>query len=200
MKLRSNEPFWLVKNGIINSYPSLRENLETEILVVGGGITGALIAHRCVAEGYKTALVDRREIAHGSSSATTSMLQYEIDTPLCELIEMIGEKGAVASYRACFKSIDDLEKLVKKIKSKCGFKKKQSLYFAALKKDVPALKREFETRKTHGFPVKWLEADQIQKKYQLHTSHGGILSDQGGSLDAFQLVHDLLTFNCKNGL
>lgn len=41
MKLRSSEPFWLVKNGIINSYPSLRENLETEILIVGGGITVA---------------------------------------------------------------------------------------------------------------------------------------------------------------
>jgi hypothetical protein len=27
------------KNGIINSYPSLRENVDTEILIVGGGIT-----------------------------------------------------------------------------------------------------------------------------------------------------------------
>lgn len=41
MKLKSSEPFWLVKNGIINSYPSLRENLDTEILIVGGGITGS---------------------------------------------------------------------------------------------------------------------------------------------------------------
>nr|MBP7376920.1 FAD-dependent oxidoreductase [Pyrinomonadaceae bacterium] len=97
MKLRSNEPFWLVKNGLIGSYPSLDRDLETDILVVGSGITGSLIAHRCVAEGYKTTLIDRREIANGSSSATTSMLQYEIDTRLWELIDMIGELGAVDS-------------------------------------------------------------------------------------------------------
>lgn len=136
MKLKSSEPFWLVKNGNINSFPSLREDIETEILVIGGGITGSLIAHQCVADGYQTTLIDRREIGHGSTSATTSMLQYEIDVPLYRLIEMIGEKGAVASYRACFDSIDDLGKIVEKVKSKCGFQKKKSLYFAALKKDV----------------------------------------------------------------
>lgn len=200
MKLRSNEPFWLVKNGLLNSYPSLREDLNVDVLVVGSGITGALAAYQCVKDGHRTALVDRREIAHGSSSATTSMLQYEIDKPLHELIELIGEEGAVASYRACFDSIDTLGSLAKKIRSKCGFKKKQSLYFAALKKDVASLKKEFEAREKFGFPVKWLEAAEIEKEFGLSGSHGGILSEQGGSLDAFQFTHDLLEYSAKRGL
>ncbi|WP_294081449.1 hypothetical protein [Proteiniphilum sp. UBA5384] len=32
-------------------------------------------------------------MCNGSSSATTSMLQFEIDTPLYKLIELIGEIG-----------------------------------------------------------------------------------------------------------
>jgi glycine/D-amino acid oxidase-like deaminating enzyme len=200
MKLKSSEPFWLVKNGCINSYSSLRHDLKTDILIVGGGITGSLIAHQCVADGYQTTLVDRREIGHGSTSATTSMLQYGIDTPLHELIDMIGETGAVASYKACFQSIDDLARITRQVKSNCGFTKKKSLYFAALKKDVPSLKLEFEARKQHGFPVRWLEADQIEKQYQLQETHGGILSDQGGSIDAFLLTHELLAYNVKRGL
>jgi glycine/D-amino acid oxidase-like deaminating enzyme len=200
MKLKSSEPFWLVKNGILNSYPSLRENLETEILIVGGGITGSLIAHQCVADGYKTILIDRREIGHGSTSATTSMLQYEIDIPLYQLIDLIGEEAAVQSYQACYKSIDDLNKIVKQVKSDCGFTKKKSLYFAALKKDVEWLKKEFEARKKIGFPVKWLEAEEIDKTFQLKNSYGGILSEQGGSIDAFKLSHDILAYNHKKGL
>ena len=82
MKLKSNEPFWLVKNGILNSYPSLRNDISVDVLIVGGGITGSLIAHQCIKDGHKTALIDRREIANGSTSATTSMLQYEIDVKL----------------------------------------------------------------------------------------------------------------------
>ncbi|WP_312767080.1 FAD-binding oxidoreductase [Epilithonimonas sp.] len=200
MKLKSPEPFWLVKDGLKHSYPSLRENIETEILIIGGGITGSLLAHQMIKDGYKTVLVDRREIGNGSTSATTSMLQYEIDVPLFELSKMIGRKGAEKSYWACYNSIDDLQKISKEVKSDCGFKKKQSLYFAALKKDVPGLKKEFEARKSAKFPVKWLSSDEIKKKFKINNTFGGIFSEQGGSIDAFCLAHDILHFNYKKGL
>lgn len=200
MDLKSNEPFWLVKNGLPATYPSLKEDAKCDVLVVGGGITGSLIAHQCVRDGYKTILADKREIANGSSSATTSMLQYEIDTPLHELIGKVGEKGAVASYEACSKSIDQLGKVVQQVRSKAGFRKKDSLYFAALKKDVEGLKKEFDARKKAGFAVKWMEAEDIVKKYDLHETYGGILSKQGGSVDAFMLVHEILAYNQKRGL
>lgn len=200
MKLKSNEPFWLVKNGIKHSYPSLYENVHSDIVVVGGGITGSLIAHQCIADGYDTILIDRREIANGSTAATTSMLQYEIDVSLHELIEQIGEKGAVNSYRACFDSIDVLQNIVRTVKSSCGFKKKDSLYYAAYKKDVDKLYREYEVRKKYGFPVEWMTAESILKQFGIHHTHGGILSHQGASIDAFCLAHELLHFNHQKGL
>ncbi len=200
MKVTSNKPFWLVKNGIITSYPSLKEDTETEILIVGGGITGSLIAHQCMHDGYKTMVVDKREIGHGSTSATTSMLQYEIDIPLFKLIEMIGEEGAVASYKACYKAIDELGVLATKIKSNCGYEKKSSLYFASLKKEVSDLKKEFETRKKYDFPVKWLEPEDIEKQFKITHTQGGILSEQGGSIDAFRFTHSLLSYNHNKGL
>ena len=200
MKLTSSEPFFLVKNGIANSYPSIRENLDTEILIVGGGITGSLIAHQCMEEGYKTVLIDRREIGHGSTSATTSMLQYEIDVPLQQLIDLVGEKAAVDSYWACYKSIDDLKKIVRQVRYDCGFKKKESLYFAAVKKNVGWLKKEFEARKKIKMLVKWLEADEIYKKFHIKHSYSGILSEQGGDIDAFKLAHDILAYNYEKGL
>lgn len=200
MKLKSPEPFWLVKDGLKHSYPSLRENIETEILIIGGGITGAFLAHQMVKDGFKTVLVDRREIGNGSTSATTSMLQYEIDVPLFELSEMIGKEAAEKAYWACYDSIDTLGKIAKKIKSGCGFGKKRSLYFAAFKKDVPDLKKEFEARKSAKFPVKWLSAEEISKTFKIENTFGGILSEQGGSIDAFCLAHDILHYNHKKGL
>ncbi len=200
MDLKSNEPFWLVKNGILNSYPSLREDKECDVLIVGAGITGSLIAHQCIKDGYKTILIDKREIVNGSSSATTSMLQYEIDTPLYELEEMIGKEPAVMSYKACSDSIDKLGKIAKEIKSKAGFKKKTSLYYASRKKDVTWLEKEFNARKEAGFKVKWLKEPEIEKTFKIKDSHGGIFSDQGGSVDAFRLAHELIHYNCEKGL
>jgi glycine/D-amino acid oxidase-like deaminating enzyme len=199
MNIRSNEPFWLVKNGLLHTYPSLRENINCDILIVGSGITGALMAHSLTEKGYKTVLIDKREIANGSSSATTSMLQYEIDIPLYQLIEQIGEQGAVGSYRACRDSIYKLERLVKEINSECGFEKKDSVYFAHQKKDLGWLKKEFDARKAAGFDVTWLDKMEIKEKYGL-IAEGAILSKDGASVDAFCLAHDLLHFNTKRGL
>lgn len=200
MDLTSNEPFWLVRNGLIHFYPSLREDIKTEILIVGGGITGALMAHQCMEDGYRTTLIDRREIANGSTSATTSMLQYEIDLPLYKLIEVIGREGAEANYWAGHRAIDELKNIVEEINSDSGFEKKESLYYAAFKKDIPHLKKEFKARKACGLHVEWLSDKEIQKKYGLYKAHAGILSDQAASVDAFRLTHDLLKYNVERGL
>lgn len=199
MDVRSNEPFWLVKNGIMHSYPSLRTNANCDVLIVGGGITGALMAHACMAKGYETILIDKREIANGSTSATTSMLQYEIDVPLYKLKEMIGEQGAIASYLACRDAIYKLEHLVKEIGSSCGFEKKESLYFAGKTKDVKWLKQEYEARKAAGIEVKWLDKKEIRVNYGI-VAEGAILSADGASVDAFCLTHDLLHYNAKRGV
>lgn len=200
MDLKSNEPFWLVKNGILNSYPSLKEPVECEVLVIGGGITGSLIAHQMVKDGYETVLIDRREIGNGSTSATTSMLQYEIDVPLYELIDQIGEEGAVKAYKACSQSIEDLDKITQELNSEAGFERKESLYYASKKKDVSWLKKEFEARKNAGFNIKWIEKEEILERYEFENTFGGILSSQGASVDAFHLAHELLAFNSKKGL
>lgn len=199
MDVRSNEPYWLVKNGILHAYPSLRADSECEVLIVGGGITGALMAHACIKNGFGTMLIDKREIANGSTSATTSMLQYEIDVPLYQLIKLIGQEGAVASYRACSDSIDQLAAIVKEVKSVCGFELKESLYFANTRKDAKWLAIEFETRKANGFEVEWLSKEAIKKRYGL-SAEAGILSLQGASADAFCLTHDLLHYNAQKGL
>ncbi|WP_164112111.1 MULTISPECIES: NAD(P)/FAD-dependent oxidoreductase [Sphingobacterium] len=200
MDLKSSEPFWLVKNGLMYSYPSLREDIECDVLIVGGGITGALIAHQCISDGYNTVLIDKREIGNGSSSATTSMLQYEIDVPLHRLSEMIGREKAEASYKACSSAIDRLGEIAVEIKSKAGFVKKESLYLATRKKDVVRLRKELDARAEAGFEVSWLDMEAITQRFGLKMGYGGILSAQGASVDAFCLLHELLVYNQNRGL
>src|SRR5690554_5832037 len=101
MDLKSNEPFWLMKNEFPQSYPSLRESTSSEILIVGAGITGALVAYKLLEEGKKVVMVEKRDICNGSTAASTSMLQYEIDEPLHKLIDLVGVTIAVSSYQNC---------------------------------------------------------------------------------------------------
>jgi glycine/D-amino acid oxidase-like deaminating enzyme len=199
MRLRTFESFWLLKNGLLYSYPSLQHDIDTELVVVGGGISGALISHALVERGYKVLLLDKRDIAQGSSSATTSMLQYEIDVPLIELSLMIGEVAAAECYQAGVAAIDKLGALIKEHQVDCGFEKKESLYLAHNKRAVKDLHREFEMRKKHNIDVQWLEKKEIADRYGLQ-SYGAILSASGGSVDAYKLAHELIQLNVKRGM
>lgn len=199
MELRSPEAFWLLKNGILNSYPKLQETTVCDIVVLGAGITGALISHALHTAGYDVVVIDKRDVANGSSAATTSMLQYEIDVPMVDLADTIGIPGAVECYRAGIESIEILHDLILKEKIDCGFSLKKSLQVAHSKKDIKALRKEFEMREQHGFEVKWLTSDELNERYNMK-SHPGILSTKGASVDAYQFAHGLFLNNHKKGM
>jgi len=198
MKLSSGYPLSLVKNGLLFSYPKLAANIKTDVLVLGGGISGALTAHYLVQEGVDCVLIDARTIGLGSTCASTSLLQYEIDVSLHELIRMIGTKAAVRSYQLGVSAILKLEALAGKI-GVPDFERKKSLYSAAYKKDISFLKEEYEARKKHGFDVRWLDEESVYKQFGF-ASHGGILSGVAGAIDTYLLTHKLLQFNLKKGL
>lgn len=197
MDIRSQEPFWIIKNELRFSYPSLKKDASSQILIIGAGITGALMAHYLVENGYEVMVVDRRDVATGSTAASTAMLQYEIDVPLSELIEQRGLQVALASYKACEESIYELEKLVKAVNSKCGFMKKESVYLASRRKDLDFLQKEYETRKEYGFDVRWCSEKALSRMGV--NAPGAIVSKSGAVMDAHTLAQDLLRKVYKKG-
>jgi len=44
MDLTSGAPFWIIKNGLLATYPRLKRDRRCDVAVMGGGITGALVA------------------------------------------------------------------------------------------------------------------------------------------------------------
>ncbi len=197
MKLRSGEAYWLLKNGIINSYPSLRENITCDVLVVGGGITGALIAFRLSGEGYKVVLIDKRDVSLGSTCATTALLQYEIDEPLYRLINTVGKKAAEDSYKEGIASIKKLGKLVRTVGMDCGFEIKASCYVAHNSESLEWLSKEFESRLSMGIQVKWLTELELWDSFAVN-GMGAILSRSGASVDSYRLAHNLMAYAVRH--
>lgn len=198
MDIRSNEPYSLIKNALVHSYPSLKQSVSSEVLIIGAGITGALVAHKLVAEGKRALIVDKRDICNGSTAASTSMLQYEIDVSLQGLIDQIGLTPAVSSYQNCENAIKELKKIIDQIKSDCGFKYQKSIYFSSSKKDVSFLEKEFEARKEHGFKVKWLTKENLEKMGL--KAYAAIESSAGATMDVYKCAYDLLKFLSGKGL
>jgi glycine/D-amino acid oxidase-like deaminating enzyme len=194
MKIRSPETYWLLKNGLSYSYASLKEDADCDILVVGGGITGALMAFQLSREGYDTILIDKSDVAMGSTSATTGILQYELDEPLYSLIDKVGEKPATDTYKHGANMIDWINELIHGYHFNCGFEMKNSVYFSRTEEDIEWLRKEYECRKKYGLQVEWLSPAELLRSFHV-AGRGAIFSSKAASVDAYALTHELLHYS-----
>lgn len=198
MDLHWGYPFWLVKDGLPYSYPKLQEPFMTDVVVLGGGISGALTAYYLIKAGVDCVVLDARTIGLGSTCASTSLLQYEIDTPLCLLKNMVGYKNAVRAYKLCAEAIEKIAAITKELNFS-DFNFKKSLYYAVDKKHIRFLKEECTIRKENGFAVDYLDEQMIKDEFHF-SAPGAILSQLGAHINAYLFTHTLLQHGAKNGL
>jgi glycine/D-amino acid oxidase-like deaminating enzyme len=198
MQLTGGYPFSLINHGLLNSYPKLLKNVSTNTLIIGGGISGALAAYYLINAGIECVVVDGRTIGLGSTCASTSLLQYELDIPLHLLKKKIGDKDAEHSYQLCGISIDTLIQKMDDV-GFTDYKKTDSLFFSVHHAEKKFMQHEFAARKKAGFDVTFLGANELKNEYGLKAEHA-ILSKQGCVTDAYTLTHALLQHCIKKGL
>ncbi len=185
------------KNPLYDYFNPLKEDFKTEVAVIGSGITGALVAHELCSAGFSCCVIDKRGISQGSSVASTALLQYEIDTPLSQLSEMMGEDLAVKAYSACLKSISDLKKVFGKIKYNPDFEQVPSVYYASNYKGHKLIKKEFAIREKHNLPVNYLKKRELFKRYGFEAP-GALENTVSAQIDTYAASTHILDYHMKN--
>ena len=190
MDLKSGYPFWAIRGGLSAPLPPLESDLDCDVAVGGGGITGALIADELAAHGHSVVVLERRDIGWGSTSASTALLQYEIDTHLVDLARRHGEAGAALAYTSCVAAIDWLRDRARGLEG-VAFTPCRSLYYASRRRHARGMREEFAARLRHGIDVEWWEADDIEAAYGFRAP-AAILSRQAAQVDPYRMAQRLL--------
>lgn len=197
MDLRSGIPYHWIRNGLPYTYPTLDHDAQCTALVVGGGITGALCAHALQEAGVDVLVLEAGSIATESTSASTALLQYELDTPLHILFDQVGEHTAVRSYQLCAEAVDALLALGEKL-GNCDARSRQSFQFASRRRDVAALEKEHAVRRANGFETELLNAKEVKARFGFSKS-AGLVSHKAGEVDPYRLTHLLFQDVIKRG-
>lgn len=197
--VRSGLSYWRMIGPEPQPCPPLGAHVKCEVAVVGGGITGALVACSLSRIGMDVVLVDQGQVGAGSTAASTGLLQYEIDTPLVQLIARIGEPHAVHAYRRGLRAIDELEELVAELPSDCGFARRSTLCLASTERDVHELRRDFECRQNFGFDVHWCDRHGLRELRNIDAP-GAIYSSGDGEIDPYQFTQLVLGQARRQGL
>lgn len=197
--VRTSEAYWLLRNGIGDANAQLNESLECDVAIIGAGITSALVADALIATGKRIVVLDARDVAQGSTSASTALLQYEIDAHLIELTKSLGAQSAIRAYLACAASFTLLEQRFPELLPLAGYERRPSLYVASDEKALPTLRAELAARRGIGLACEWLDSDALRSRFGCQRP-GAILSALGAQVDPFRLTRGLFAGCVRHGV
>jgi glycine/D-amino acid oxidase-like deaminating enzyme len=184
-------PVWTAYNSEPVAFQYLAAPQRADVIVVGAGITGALVAAAVTAAGLSCVIVDRRPPAGGSTGASTALLQWEIDTPLTHLADHIGFERARQAWLRSFRAVDDLASLVRQLRIPCDFRERRAIYLAGDTLSASALVEEGRWRRQIGLPSGYLDAPSLRSLAGLDRE-AALLSDRVADVDPSRLTKGLL--------
>lgn len=131
------------------SYDCLKENITTDVLVIGGGLCGILCAYRLSKMNVKVVLVEKETLACSRTNKTTAVITALQDICYSDLIEKKGKQAALQYLNACLEAIEEYRTLARSF----DFDFESVPSYKYFKGDPIGLKKEVEAISALGYDV-----------------------------------------------
>ncbi len=177
MEFLSGERYFYSINKKLKKYSYLNKNINCDILIIGGGINGAILNYH-LSKKYDVVLVEKSRIGANLTSMATALLEYQLDSFKTDLESNLTTDEIVSCYKLGLNSIDKIEKIVKKLKNTCHFNKRPTLIFSNSEKDKKEMYEEYLFRKNNGFDCEFITKENNPFNFELNS---GILCNNGGA-------------------
>ncbi len=150
------------KTAALPQFPSLTNDLEVDVVVIGAGLTGITAAHLLKKAGATVALIERGRCAGADTGHTTAHLTYITDYRIQRLVKTFGRDGAKAFWEAGAAAIDQIYEIVKSTSPQSEFKWVPGFLHASLKetdqKDHASLQEDAQLARELGFDAQFVES------------------------------------------
>lgn len=197
--LRKAEPLWAdTPRHTVRTQTRLSAH-DVDVLIVGAGISGALMANALIGHNLRILMVDRRKPISGSSMASTAMIQHEIDVPLHRLNRAIGAGEAARIWQRSAKAVEHLASLVDALQISCQFERKNTLYLSGSSYGARALKAEVKARKDAELEATLLTATDLRTRFAIDRT-AAIETRVSASANPAQLTSGLLRHAIANDI
>ncbi|MED4128217.1 MULTISPECIES: FAD-dependent oxidoreductase [Shouchella] len=137
-------------------YPHLTQDIDVDIAIVGGGITGLTSAYLLAESGKQVAVLDATSFGRGTTGHSTAKLTVQHDFIYDELLSHVGKEKAQQYYQSQNDALAYVRKLVKDKQIECGFSDEDTYLYATTHHGEHRLKREKKAYEQLAIPHEWV--------------------------------------------
>lgn len=167
-------------------FPSFDGDIQTQIAIIGGGITGITTAQLLKEAGFNVVVIEARKVGRGSTGHSTGNLYAMIE----QGFDQIKNKFDLQSLRTVIntrsKAIDLVEQNVEKFAITCDFKRVPWILYATDGTHDQKLESEYQEAKAGGLKATKLQPGDIPFKMTK-----GIRIDSQAQFNPLQYVQQL---------
>jgi glycine/D-amino acid oxidase-like deaminating enzyme len=145
------------------TYPLLTRRLEADLAIVGGGMTGAIVAETFARSGIAVVLLEANRVARGSTAASSALLLQEPDQGLGELSRRYGAARARRVWHLSHQAVRDFLQLLKVLPDPIGLVERDTIYYASTADAGRQLRDEHSRRVRAGFDAEWMTPRSLRR-------------------------------------
>jgi len=137
-------------------YTQLKEDKNTDVLIIGGGLAGITTAYCLLKAGKKIILVEDGLIGSGETGRTTAHLTAALDDRYYDIENIFGEEGSRIAAESHTAAIDWIESTIRNENIECDFERIDGYLFLHPSDKAENLQKEFEATQKAGLKTEWL--------------------------------------------
>ena len=183
-------PLFARINKIPKQFKYLDKDIETDVIIVGGGVTGCLLGYYFSKSNINTVILEKNIAGYGSTSITTALLQYELDGVLRKVEEATTYENVIKSYNLGLKALNEIHNFIEEYGNECDYEERDTLLYTGEKIHKGEIYEEYKIRKENNFNVEFIDNENNPFSFKVE---GGVYSKKGGAeIDPYKFTHQLI--------
>lgn len=183
--------YW--NDGITKDFPKLNKNIDVDVCVIGGGITGVTTAYYLANRGIKVALLEKDKLCSSTTGGSTGKITSQHGLLYKYLKDLNGKEYASKYYKANEEAKENILKIINKEKIDCDLEIKNAYVYTENEKVLQDIKEEVEYTKKLGINSEFVS--QIDMPFEIF---GGIKFQNQAQFDPVKYTYGLAESILKN--
>jgi len=169
----------------VPSYPRYRGKTQSDVVIVGGGLTGCATAYAFAAAGVKVVLLEADRIGRGATGAASGWIATDPGAPFAQMEKSVGLRAARRAWQAWRRAGLDFAALLRRLDLKCALETQDGVLVARSLEEGARLKKEQKARVEAGLDAPLLSARAIRSEFGLDGVAALRVKD-GGTIDPYR--------------